>query len=202
MFRNYLTIALRTIARNRVFSLINIVGLSIGLACCLLIFLYAKDELTFDRFHRNVDRLYCITRHDIDKKHDRDQTVGLAGMVQGPAFKQAIPGIKDFVRVRRDQLILRKGKEVFQQWGSWVDQDFLTVFSFPLLSGNAATALSDPYSVVLTDETAKKYFGNANAVGKTLELQVKSDSFQSFTVTGIAKRSPANSSIQFDMLLP
>jgi len=202
MFRNYLTIALRNIARNRVFSIINIVGLSIGLACCLLIFLYAKDELSFDRFHANKERLYRITRHVIDKQHGRDMTIGLSGMVQGPAFKSAIPGIQGYVRTNRNRLTLRQGHETFHQWITWVDNDFFKVFSFPLLSGNPAKVLSDPYSVVLTDEMAKKYFGNADAVGKTLELKVNNDSFRIFTVTGVAKRSPENSSIQFDMLLP
>lgn len=202
MFRNYLTIALRNIARNRVFAIINIVGLSIGLACCLLIFLYAKDELSFDRFHANKDRLYRITRHVIDKQHGRDMTIGLSGMVQGPAFKHAIPGIQGYVRTNRNALTLRQGQETFHQWVTWVDNDFFQVFSFPLLSGNPAKVLTDPYSVVLTDEMAKKYFGNTDAVGKKLELQVNSDTFRIFTVTGVAKRSPENSSIQFDMLLP
>ncbi|HEY4336994.1 MAG TPA: ABC transporter permease [Puia sp.] len=202
MFRNYLTIALRNIARNRVFSLINIAGLSIGLACCLLILLYAKDELSFDRFQKNDAQLYRITRHLIDKKHSVDFTMGISGMVQGPAFKSAIPGIAAYVRANPNLLTLRNGKETFQQWTTWVDDNFFTVFSFPLLSGNAKKVLTDPYSVVVTDEMAKKYFGTTDAVGRTLELQMENNTFQSFTVTGVARRSPENSTIQFDMLLP
>jgi len=202
MFRNYLTIALRTIARNRVFSLINIVGLSIGLACCLLILLYAKDELSFDRFQKNNAQLYRITRHVVDKKHSMDMTMGISGMIQGPAFKSAIPGIAAYVRTNPNYLTLRKGKETFQQWVTWVDDNFFTVFSFPLLSGSAEKVLTDPYSVVITDEMAKKYFGTADAVGRVLELQMESNAFQSFTVTGVARRSPENSTIQFEMLLP
>lgn len=116
MFRNYFTIALRNIARNRVFSFINIAGLSLGLACCLLIFLYAKDELSFDRFHKNGNRLYRITRHIIDKQHGMDMNLGIAGMVQGPAFKSAIPEVQNYVRTNRNLLTLRKDKDVFQQW--------------------------------------------------------------------------------------
>ncbi|HVU99354.1 MAG TPA: ABC transporter permease [Puia sp.] len=201
MFRNYLTIVLRTIARNPVFSLINIVGLGIGLACCLLILLYAKDELTFDRFQKNNARLYRVTRHIIDKKHGRDMTMGISGMVQGPAFEHAIPGIQSYVRTNDYSFTLRRGKEVFRQTATWVDDNFFTVFSFPLLAGNPAKVLSEPYSIVLTDEMAKKYFGTSDAVAKTLELEIDGK-FQTFTVTGIAKRSPENSSIQFDMLLP
>jgi len=128
MFRNYLTIALRNIARNRVFSLINIVGLSIGLACCLLILLYARDELSFDRFQQNNAQLYRITRHLVDKKHSVDMTMGISGMIQGPAFKSAIPGIAAYVRTNPNRLTLRNGKEIFQQWVTWVDDNFFTVF--------------------------------------------------------------------------
>jgi len=202
MFRNYLTIALRTIVRNPVFSLINIAGLSIGLACCLLILLYAKDELSFDRFQKNNAQLYRITRHVVDKTHGVDVTMGITGMVQGPAFKSAIPGIAAFVRVNPNRLTLRKGREAFQQWVTWADDNFFTVFSFPLLSGNAEKVLTDPYSVVLTDELAKKYFGTTDAVGRILELEMENNSFQSFRVTGVARRSPENSTIQFEMLLP
>ncbi|HEY4109532.1 ABC transporter permease [Puia sp.] len=201
MFRNYLRIALRNIARNRVFSLINIAGLGLGLACCMLIFLYAKDELSFDRFQKNGARLFRVTRHIVDKKHSRDISMGISGMVQGPAFTHAIPGIHSYVRTRWNSFTLRSGKELFDQGGTWVDDNFFSVFSFPLLSGNPAKVLSEPYSVVLTDETAKKYFGTADAVGKTLELELDGR-FQTYTVTGIAKRSPENSSIRFDMLLP
>ena len=201
MFRNYLTIALRNIARNRVFSLINIAGLSLGLACCLLIFLYAKDELSFDRFQKNNAQLYRVTRHIIDKKHGRDLMLGISGMVQGPAFKRAIPGVQAYVRTNGYSFTLRRGKEVFRQRATWVDDNFFSVFSFPLLAGNPAKVLSEPGSVVLTDEMAKNYFGTTDAVGKTLELEIDGK-FQTFTVTGIAKRSPENSSIRFDMLLP
>jgi putative ABC transport system permease protein len=201
MFRNYLTIALRTIARNRVFSLINILGLSLGLACCLLIFLYARDELTFDRFQKNNAQLYRVTRHIIDKKHGMDLMLGISGMVQGPAFKNAIPGIQSYIRTNGYSFTLRRGKEVFRQRATWVDDNFFTVFSFPLLAGNPAKVLSEPYSIVLTDEMAKKYFGTTDAVARTLELEIDGK-FQTFTVTGVAKRSPENSSIQFDMLLP
>src|SRR6267142_1969886 len=191
MFKNYLTIALRNIARNRVFSFINIVGLSLGLACCLLIFLYAKDERSFDRFQKNSAQLYRITRRIIDKQHDRDMIMGLSGMVQGPAFKRGIPGISAFVRTNGSRFTLRMGKETFHQNATWVDDNFFTVFSFPLISGNPAKVLGEPNSVVLTDEMAKKYFGTSRAVGRTLELEID-QKFQTFTVTGVAKRSPVN----------
>lgn len=201
MFRNCITIALRNLTRNRVFSFINIAGLSLGLACCLLIVLYAKDELSFDRFQKNSANLYRITCHIINKQHDRDERYGLAGMTQGPSFQRSIPDIKTFMRTKEDDFILRRGTETFAQKATWVDSNFFSVFSFPLLSGSPATVLADPHSVVLTEDMAKKYFGTNNAIGKTLEFEID-NKFNTFTVSAIAKRPPANSSIGFDILLP
>ena len=202
MLKNFFVTALRNLTRNRVFSFINISGLSLGLACCLLIFLYAKDELSFDRFQRNSRDLYRITCMITEKSHKHDRLFGISGMTEGPSFKKSIPQIRAYVRTNDQDFVLRRGTELFQQKATWVDDNFFTVFSFPLITGNPATVLSDPYSIVLTDEMAKKYFGTTDAVGKTLELKVNNNQFQTFTVSGIAKRSPANSSIGFDMLIP
>jgi putative ABC transport system permease protein len=201
MFRNYITIALRNLTRNRVFSFINIAGLSLGLACCLLILLYAKDELSFDRFQKNDANLYRITCRIIDKLHERDNRYGLSGMTQGPSFQRSIPEIKAYTRTNEQDFILRHGTATFAQRATWVDSNFFSVFSFPLLSGNPSSVLADPHSVVLTEDMAKKYFGTTDAVGKTLEFEID-NKFNTFTVSGIAKRSPANSSIGFDILLP
>ena len=201
MFKNYLKTALRNLSGNKTFSFINIAGLSIGLACCLLIFLYTKDELSFDRFQQKKDRLYRISCEIIEKQHGMDKRYGLAGAVQGPAFKEEIPEVEAFVRVNEDDFIVKKNAETFNQKAVWVDKNFFSVFSFPLLSGNPAEVLSDYHSVVLTDETAKKYFGTSNAVGKTLDLEINKK-YETFVVSGIAKKCPENSSIKFDMLLP
>jgi putative ABC transport system permease protein len=201
MFKNYNTIALRNLTRNRVFSFINIAGLSLGLACCLLILLYAKDELSFDRFQKHGADLYRLTCHIINKQRDRDERYGISGMTQGPAFQRSIPEVKAFVRTNESDFILRLGTETFSQKATWVDSNFFSVFSFPLLSGSPSSVLADPQSVVLTEDMAKKYFGTTNALGKTLELEFE-NKFVTFTVSGIAKRSPANSSIGFDILLP
>ncbi len=201
MLRNYITIALRNLTRNRVFSFINIAGLSLGLACCLLILLYAKDELSFDRFQKNGANLYRITCRIVDKFHDRDNRYGLSGMTQGPSFQRSIPEIKAYTRTNEQDFIIRHGTATFAQRATWVDSNFFSVFSFPLLAGNPAKAMVDPQSVVLTEDMAKKYFGTTDAIGKTLEFEID-NTFKTFTVSGIAKRSPANSSIGFDILLP
>jgi putative ABC transport system permease protein len=122
-------------------------------------------------------------------------------MIQGPSFKRSIPEIESFVRTRSENFILRHDRETFQQAGVWVDEGFFNIFSFNLLQGNPSGVLADPHSVVLTDETAKKYFGGTDVIGKTIELEVQKK-FETFTVTGIAKRAPENSSIRFQMLLP
>ena len=199
MLRNYLKIAFRNLVRNKVFSFINIAGLSIGLACCMLIFLYTKDEVSFDRFHQKKDNLYQLTCKEI-LKGGKEFTYGIAAMVQGPSFQAEIPEIEACVRVQENNFIIKKGNETFYEDASWVDENFFSVFSFPLLEGDPKTALKDIHSIVLTDEIAEKYFGKADPIGKTLELEIR-DKFESFVVTGIAKKSPQNSSIKFKILL-
>jgi putative ABC transport system permease protein len=200
MLKNYFITTLRNLSRNKVFSIINLSGLSVGLACCMLIFLYAKDEVSYDRFHQNKNEIYRIT--SVAKAPDGNAMKGgTVGMMPGPAFQREIPEIKTFVRLQEDGFTVKRGNEVFQQQAHAVDSNFFSVFSFPLLQGNPQTVLQDPYSLVLTEETAAKYFGKKSAVGKTLELKTDT-TFKTFTVTGIAENAPQNSSIKFNMLLP
>lgn len=200
MLKNYLKTTLRNLSRSKVFSFINISGLSVGLACCMLIFLYAKDERSYDRFHQNKDDIYRITAVGVSPDGAVTK-LGVTGMVPGPAFKREIPEIKEFVRVQEDYQTVKRNGEIFQQQALAVDSNFFSVFSFPLLEGDPKTALNDPYSVVLSDEIATKYFGNKNAVGQTLEMKFDT-TFRSFTVTGVAKKAPQNSSVKFGMLFP
>lgn len=200
MIKNYLTIAWRNLWRHKILSFINISGLSLGLACCILIILYTKDEISFDRFHKNEDRLARLTclLTDTDGKKNK---IGDASMIQGATFKEEIPEIEDFVRVNNRRFLVKNGNETFNDNASWVDDNFFSIFTFPLLSGDPKTALKDPNSIVLTDETAKKYFGTTDVIGKTLELEVM-NKFELFKVTGVAQNPPQNSSIKFNMLLP
>ncbi|MEP7373284.1 MAG: ABC transporter permease, partial [Chitinophagaceae bacterium] len=196
MIKNYLKTASRNLARNKVYSFINIAGLSIGLACAMLIMLYVKDEVSFDRFHKNVNHIYRIARKS-------NGNIGATtGFLQGPRFTQNVPGIKSFVRVQGGVEDIKKGTEVQEQGGVLhVDSNFFSVLTFPLLSGNPATCLTEPHSIVLAEDAAKKYFATTDAVDKV--LMVKEDtSFVPYKVTAVAKRSPQNSSLQFDALLP
>lgn len=200
MLKNYLKTALRNLNRNKLFSFINIAGLSVGLTCCILILLYTKDEVSFDRFHTNKYHLYQLVCDRIEKDHTHEQ-FGIAAMVQGPAFKREIPEIREFVRVDGQSLIIKNGGELFSDNVTWVDDNFFSVFSFPLVSGNASSVLSGYNSVVLTEESAKKYFGNVDPVRKSLQIQVNGK-FETFIVSGVAKMPPMNSSIRFNILLP
>jgi putative ABC transport system permease protein len=200
MFRNYFKIAVRNIRKNIAFSFINIVGLSIGLACCLLILLYIKDEISFDRFHLQKDHIYQLTCERTEQD-GTNKKFAIAALIQGPAFKQEIPEILEFTRVNPKDVIIKKDNNIFSERVTWVDQNFFSVFSFPLLVGNPKTVLADQHSMVLSEETAIKYFGSTQVTGKTLQLEVNGK-FEPFVVSGIAKKTPQNSSIQFNILLP
>jgi len=167
----------------------------------MLIFLYTKDEVSYDRFHEKKDQIYRVTAQVLDDKgHEAFKGVK-TGLVHGPAFKQDIPEIEDFVRVEHSSFIVKKGKETFNQDVLFVDDNFFSVFSFPLIYGSPKKVLPDLNSIVLSDETAKKYFGATDVIGKTLELEMNGK-FEPFTVSGVSKRSPQNSTIKFSMLLP
>jgi putative ABC transport system permease protein len=195
MFKNYFKTALRNLARNKVYSFINIAGLSLGLACAMLIMLYVKDEVSFDRFHKDVNNIYRIVSQRKENK------IPATGLLQGPRFTQNVPGIKSFVRVDSRYEDIKTGTAIQSQSVLHVDSNFFSVFTFPLLSGNAETCLTEPHSIVLSEDAAKKQFGTTDAVGKI--MMIKEDStFVPYKVTAVAKRCPQNSSIQFDILLP
>ncbi|MEO6405198.1 MAG: ABC transporter permease [Ferruginibacter sp.] len=199
MFKTYLNTTWRNLVRNKIYSVINIAGLSIGLACAMLIMLYVKDEVSFDRFHKNVSNIYRIVSRN---KHDgKEYQDGNTGYLQGPRFAQHVPGIRSFVRIQSGTEDIKKGSEVYPQELLYVDSAFFKVFSFPLLYGNAGSCLTDQHSVVLSADEAKKTFGSTNAVGKV--MMIKEDSiFVPYTVTAVAKNTPQNSSVKFKMLLP
>ena len=200
MFKNYLKVAVRNLWKNKAFSAINIVGLSAGLAVCLLIVLYVNDEVSYDRFHKNVSQIYRVDKETIKDNGDFHYN-SYTGYFPGPRFAAKIPEIQSFIRFQPGQTDIKTDKDVQSQDICYVDSNFFSVFTFPLLSGSAKTALAEPNSIVLTEEMAKKYFGSADAMGKTM-LLTNGGKFESFVVTGIAKNCPQNSSIKFNVLLP
>lgn len=200
MIRNYFITAIRNLWRNKAFAVINISGLSVGLASCMLIFLYAMDEVSYDRFHAKSADTYQLV---VDAKSPDGQVHQFSGTgdIQGPAFKSQSPEVQSFVRIYGADFTVKRSNEVFDQPALFVDSNFFSVFTFPLRYGKMQNALNDPQSIVLSEETAEKYFGQGDPTGKTLELKMH-NVFQPFIVTAVTKRSPQNSSIKIKMLVP
>jgi putative ABC transport system permease protein len=200
MLQNYLKIALRNLFHNKVFSFINIAGLSIGLACCMLIVLYTKDEISYDRFHKNVNNIYRITTTETSPE-GKVNKFGITGMMPGPTFARQVPEIEQFVRMQGETFNIKKGTDILSQDAHRVDSSFFSIFTFDFIEGTPKMALKDPQSIVISEEVADKYFGKNPAYGKTLNIDFDG-SFQPFTIAGVIKKSPQNSSLKIELLLP
>jgi putative ABC transport system permease protein len=200
MLRNYLTIAWRNLKRHKVFSLINILGLAIGMAACLLILQYVSFELSYDRFHEKADRIYRVTF--LAETGSGSEQDACAYNAAGPAMLADFPEVMDFAHARlRDNCVIAFDDNQYQENKVAVASDhFLTVFSFPLVQGNAATVLAQPRTVVLSQSTARKYFGNSDALGKVLRYD---DGYHNelLKVTGVMQDMPANSHLHLDLLI-
>ncbi|GAB3968203.1 ABC transporter permease [Spirosoma terrae] len=201
MLENYFKIAFRNLSRNKAYSGINIIGLSIGLAAAMLIMLYTKDEVSYDRFHTNNPNIYRIVSKEYGTGGSLEGKNPYTGHFQGPKFSAGIPEIQRFVRYQANRVDMKQGTDIQSQEVFFTDPDFFQIFSLPLLNGNPKTALREPKSVVISEETAEKQFGTTNALGKVIFLKEKGQ-FEPYTVTGVAHKSPQNSSIKFDVLLP
>jgi ABC-type antimicrobial peptide transport system permease subunit len=198
MFKNYLLIAIRNIFRNKLFSTVNILGLALGIGSALLIFLWVNDELEFDHFHANSDRLYRVMENQT-YTDGRIYTFAATPGPMAPFIKEKFPEIEKATRFTWEvQNLFHLDDKSFFEMGRYVDQDFLDMFSFPFVEGDLSTALKDKNSIVITEKLAKKYFGDGDPLGKDFLLDTKN----SFKVTGVIKDLPKNSSIQFDYLLP
>jgi len=213
MYRNYILTTLRALFRNKVYSFINIAGLSLGLAAAMLIILFVKDELSYDQFHTKKANIYHVVRSIANPDGNKIALDGYTGLLQGPRFTKTIPGIKAYVRVVNNFQDIKKGTTIQSQQILRVDSNFLTIFSFPLLQGDPATALTQPHTIVITEEMARREFGTTNALNKTLLIKTRrpainssategAESFEPYTVTGIAKNCPQNSSLKFEALTP
>jgi putative ABC transport system permease protein len=191
MIKNYLKIAIRSLLRNKVFSFINIAGLSIGLACCMLISLYVFDELSYDRFHEKADRIYRLDMSIKFGGTENDYAVSSAPA--GATFMQDYPFVENFVRIRENATQIKKGNQTITEYEvAFADSTLFEVFTFPLVAGNPKKALAQPNSAVITESIALKYFDTKEALGKTLVLQ-NNDAYK---VTGVIKDIPQNSHLQ------
>ena len=197
MFKNYLKIALRNISRNKGYSFINISGLAMGMACCILILLWVQDELSFDRFHHHAHRLGRVML-EVTDAGQRPWAVTEAPLAK--ALKEEFPEIVQATRIQvGSQFQLRYKEKQFKEIHNiFAEPAFFEMFTFPFLSGNPQNALSGKHSMVITARMAKKYFGTENPLGKTLLLNNKLD----FQVTGVLQDIPNNSHLKFDFILP
>jgi len=200
MLKNYLILAFRNLLRHKLFSFLNILGLAIGMAACLLIMQYVSFELSFDSFHTNKDRIYRIPVELFLANGQRDYIDADSPPVLGPTLQQDFPEIADYVRLYwfyDGAIFSYRGNKFRQNRLYYAEPSFLSMFSFPLLKGNPLTALREPNTVVLTESTAQKYFGNEEPIGKVIELNGKDN----LLVTGILKDIPKNSQLQFSAII-
>ncbi|WP_286857133.1 MULTISPECIES: ABC transporter permease [Sphingobacterium] len=204
MIQNYIKIAWRNILKNRGYATINIIGLAIGLACCLLIVIYVQHELSYDKYHLNKDRIYRVV-HDYKEVGSTSQQQIWGNAPIGEALKADFPEIDKIVQFSgQTSILLKQGENRFQEENVFfMDSTAFDVFSWKVLAGNPHTALKNAYSVVLTESTAKKYFGNQNPIGKTIEGGLAAGRADAglYTVTAVMADVPANSHFTFDALL-
>ncbi len=200
MFKNYLKITLRNLTKQKIYSVINILGLAVGLTGAILIFLFVRNELSYDRFHENAEslcRVYAIW-HAEDGSIDR--TFRGVTMPMGPAMEEYFPEITHSIRVDNNNATIRTEGKLFSEKVTQVDKSFFQAFSFPLIAGNPTSVFTQANSLVLTENHAKKYFGNVNPIGKTLTL-ISGQEQSDFVVTGVSAQPPSNSTITFDILI-
>ncbi|NIR50337.1 FtsX-like permease family protein [candidate division KSB1 bacterium] len=200
MWRNYLKIAIRNLAKYKGYSLINICGLAIGLACCFLIVLYVQHELSYDEFHEHAPRIYRLLHVSVQDPSARS---ALSASAYAPHLVNEFPEIEHAVRffTTINRASLKHGAEARTVGGFvFADGSVFDVFSFRLLRGHPETALSAPNSMVLTEEAAKSWFGDEDAIGKTITY-LRGDTEQNLQVTGILEKVPAHSHLQFDYLV-
>src|ERR1700744_3115624 len=199
MLKNYIKTAWRNLLKNKFYSLLNIAGLTVGLAIGILILLWVQDELSFDRFHKDADNIYRVELWGGTGSARQIFTVGVAPM--GPLVKQQLPEVLDQVRlttVGDFSLYKYKDKVFGDERVPYVDPSFFSFFNFPLVQGDPAKPFADDHSVVITQTTAKKFFGDENPIGKV----IVADNKENFKVTGIINDFPKNSDFNFDILMP
>lgn len=198
MIKNYVKTLWRGLLKNKFYSAINILGLTIGMASALLILLWIQNEVSHDRFYEKTDRIYLANNRD--KVNGEMLAWNNTPKPLGPALKKDYPEVEDVVRLNEyaANFLLSVGDKHFSLHGEFADSGFLSMFSLPLLEGNAASSLKTPNSIVLTEQLAIKLFGNSNAMGKTVRI----DSADYFTVTGVLKDLPANTRFKFEYVLP
>ncbi len=198
MYRNYLKVAWRNIVNQKGYSTINILGMAIGMAACLVILLFVRNELSYDQYHENSDRTYRVTREWFNQAGEPTLHLGHVAPPFEPLIVNDFPGeVEASVRFLEDDPLIVKGeKKIVEERFFFTEPEVFEIFSWKMLEGDPTTALVEPNSLVLTESTARKYFGDESALGQTLSYQGQVD----LKITGIMADVPTNSHFQFDML--
>ena len=190
MLKNYIKITWRNIRNHKIYSFINIMGLAVGMACCILILLWIQDELSFEKFHENYSDIYR-TIPELQGTKYSSNPLALAGV-----FKEQYPEVRQITRFCLRFWLMKHGDKIYEERGALVDDDFLRMFTFPLIQGTPETVFASRDSIVLTERAAAKYFGTQDPIGKSLLINNNA----AMIVTGVLKDIPLNSHLQFDFL--
>jgi putative ABC transport system permease protein len=197
MFKNYFITAWRNLSRSKIFTLLNITGLTIGVTVCLFMIVWLQRELSFDNFHPNGNAIFRVS--NTFKSESESFSQAPSGPAFGAQLPKLLPSVKSACRVFNDTYKIKSGNHHFIESNVVsVDSNFFSFFGFKLKKGNAKQCLQSQNNIVITENTANKYFGNENPIGKTLLL----DDTHSFIVSAVAENTPVNSQIQFDFLVP
>ena len=197
MFKKYIQIAIRNLKKNKAYSMINIIGLAIGMTCFILIALYIQWELSFDKYHQHGKDIYRIVLNPGTFAYQNKDGFNCTPAALIPVLKQECPEIVNGTRIEKNSCLIHFNENAYNEdQFYYADPDFLKMFSFPLIAGNIETALQKPFSVLLTESTARKYFGQSNPIGRTINV----DQQDRYVVTGVIKDTPENSHFIFDFV--
>ncbi len=198
MFKNYIKIALRNILKQKIYSFINITGLAVGMAVCIIILMWVNTEITYDRFNENLDDIYLVTNYTMFGEHREFGTGNVPAI--GPALKAEYPEIINSTRLNNShsEYLLTYNEKPFKERIKFADPSIFEMFSFPFVQGNHETALYDPHTILISEDIAEKHFKGQDIVGETILF----DNQYHFTVGGIFQNIPENSSLQFDIVVP
>ena len=202
MIKNYLKVALRNLFKHKGYAFINILGLAVGIAASVLIFLYITNEMSYDKFHEKADRTYRITADWSNKGDSRIHQLGTP-FILAQTIREKYPQVEAVTQISGPlgDVIIKYRDTAFKETEAFcAESSFFEVFGFPLLKGNPKTSLRDPNMMVMTQSLAKKYFGDEDPLGKTIEMQDSGDKVI-FQVTGVMEDIPLNSHFRFDMLI-
>lgn len=200
MFKFNFLFAIRHLLRNRTYSILNLLGLTIGLACAILLFINVNYDLSFDKFNKNYHRLYSVNSW-LPDGNSKGWSTGDCSALTGPMLKEQVPEVEEFTRIMNKQFIFKAANKSFLESGIYADNNFFTIFSFPLIEGDVKSVLKDNNSIAISERMAKKFFDDNNCIGKALVLK-NENTFESFQIAGVFRGVQDQSSIEFDFVIP